>query len=81
MVLEKLKSTEKLVKMIEAENVIVFETDRKTTKKEIKEEVEKLFKVNVDAVRTHTRKNKKIAYIKLNPKYPAIDVATKLGVM
>jgi hypothetical protein len=26
-------------------------------------------------------KNKKIAYVKLNSEYPAVDVATKLGMM
>ena len=81
MVLEKIKSTEKLVKMIETENVIVFETTRSARKEEIKKEIETLFKVKVAKVRTHIRKNKKLAYIKLKTEYPAIDVATKLGVM
>lgn len=81
MVLQKMKSTEKIVRMIEAENLIVFETDRSVKKEEIKKEIESLFGVKVAKVRTHNRKNKKLAYIKLKPEFQAIDVATKLGVM
>jgi large subunit ribosomal protein L23 len=76
-----MKSTEKIVRMIEAENLIVFETDRSVKKEEIKKEIESLFGVKVAKVRTHNRKNKKLAYIKLKPEFQAIDVATKLGVM
>ena len=80
-VLEKVKSTEKIVRQIEAENVLVFVVDRAVAKPEIKAEVESLFGVKVVKVRTHTLKNKKIAYVKLNAEYPAVDVATKLGMM
>ena len=80
-ILEKIKSTEKVVRQIEAENVLVFVVDRAVTKGEIKEEVETLFDVRVSKVRTHTMKNKKLAYVKLNADYPAVDVATKLGMM
>ena len=81
MILQKVKSTEKIVRMMESENVLVFETDRKVRKAEIKKEVEEVFDVKVEKVRTHNRKNKKIAYVKLNSEFPAIDVATKLGLM
>jgi len=37
--------------------------------------------VKVAKVRTHTLKNKKVAYVKLKSDYPAVDVATKLGLM
>ncbi len=80
-ILEKLKSTEKIVRQIEAENVLVFVVDRAVGKLEIKNEVEKLFSVKVVKVRTHTLKNKKVAYVKLKSEYPAVDVATKLGMM
>ena len=69
------------MRMIEAENLLVFETDRKFTKKEIRDEIENLLNVKVDKIRTHIRKNKKIAYVKLKPEFQAIDVATKLGLM
>ncbi len=81
MILQKVKSTEKIVRMMEAENVLVFETDRGVKKKEIKDEVENVFDVKVEKVRTHIRKNKKFAYVKLNSEFPAIDIATKLGLM
>ncbi len=80
-VLEKVKATEKVVRMIESENLIAFETDRKTTKAEIAKEVEELFDVKVAEVRTMTRRNKKIAYVRLNKDYVAADVAAKLGIL
>ena len=43
-------------------------------------EIESLFNVKVDGVRTYTHKNKNV-YAKLNKDFPAIDVATKLGIM
>ncbi len=80
-ILEKVKSTEKIVRQIEAENVLVFVVDRAVTKADVRKEVEDLFEVKVAKVRTHTLKNKKLAYVKLNSEYPAVDVATKLGIM
>ena len=80
-ILEKVKSTEKIVRQIEVDNVLVFVVDRAITKKDVRVEVEDLFDVKVTKVRTHTLKNKKLAYVKLNSEYPAVDVATKLGMM
>jgi ribosomal protein L23 len=74
-------ATEKAVMKIEAENVLTFVTGLKSTKPEIKKEIEDLFKVKVERVSTQRRNNQKMAYIKLNKKYLAIDVATKLGLM
>jgi large subunit ribosomal protein L23 len=73
--------TEKAVMMIELDNVLTFSTDMQITKEDIKKEVEELFEVEVAKVRTMNKKNKKYAYVKLKTKYPAIDVATKLGLM
>ena len=81
MILNKIKSTEKIVRMIEAENILVFETSMKTTKTEIKNEFEKVFNVKVESVNTYIRKNKKYAYIRLKPQFRAVDIATKLGLM
>ena len=80
-ILEKVKSTEKIVRQIEVDNVLVFEVDRAINKADVKKEVEELFGVKVAKVRTHTLKNKKVAYVKLKSDYPAVDVATKLGLM
>ncbi|MBU3923933.1 MAG: 50S ribosomal protein L23 [Nanoarchaeota archaeon] len=80
-ILEKIKSTEKIVRQIELDNALVFVVDRAVSKPEIRAEVEDLFGVKVVKVRTHTMKNKKLAFVKLNSEYPAVDVATKLGMM
>ena len=80
-ILEKVKSTEKIVRQIEADNVLVFVVDRAINKPEIKKEVEELLDVKVAKVRTHILKNKKYAYVKLNVEFPAVDIATKLGLM
>ena len=74
-------TTEKAVMLIERENTLVFEVNRKMTKTEIKKEIEKIFNVKVEKVNTLVRNNKKYAYIKLNKNNPAIDVATKLGMI
>jgi len=73
--------TEKAVMMIEAQNVLTFQTDKKKTKEEIKEEIEEMFEVKVEKIRTLIRNNKKYAYVKLKKEFPAIDLATKLGLM
>ena len=77
----KLITTEKAVRLVELNNMLVAEVDKRKSKTEIKKEFEELFKVKVDSINTQIRANKKIAYIKLNAKNPAIDVATKLGMI
>jgi len=74
-------TSEKAVKMLDMENVLLFEVERKSRKPFIKKEVEQSFGVKVDKVRTLIRNNKKFAYVKLNKSNLAIDVATKLGMI
>ena len=74
-------TSEKAVRLIDAENTLLFETERKNKKEHIKKEIEKSFNIKVDKVRTFQRGNKKYVYAKLNKKYLAIDVATKLGMI
>jgi len=74
-------TTEKAVKMIDIDNILLFEVERKNRKPEIKKEIESAFSVKVDSIRTHIVKNKKLVYVKLDRKNPAIDVATKLGMI
>ncbi|MBI5803798.1 50S ribosomal protein L23 [Candidatus Pacearchaeota archaeon] len=74
-------NSEKAVKMIDIDNTLFFETDRKQRKEEIKKEIEKTFNVKVEKIRTLIRMNKKYAYVKLKKENPAIDVATKLGMI
>ena len=74
-------TTEKAVMLIESQNVLTFQVEKNVSKGEIKKEIEDLFGVKVEKIRTLIRKNKKNVYVKLDKKNPAIDVATKLGLM
>jgi ribosomal protein L23 len=74
-------TTEKAVRLIELNNVLVFEVDKRKSKPEIKKDIEEMFKVKIDSIKSLIRKNKKTVYVKLNAKNPAIDVATKLGLI
>ncbi|MBI2043635.1 50S ribosomal protein L23 [Candidatus Pacearchaeota archaeon] len=74
-------TTEKAVMIIEKENTMMFETEKENPRDEIKKEIENLFEVKVENVRTLVRGNKKRVYVKLKKEFPAIDVATKLGLM
>jgi large subunit ribosomal protein L23 len=73
--------TEKAVMLIESQNSLTFKTDKKDGKEDIKKQVEELFDVKVQNVRTLIRGNKKYAYVKLKKDFLAIDVATKLGII
>ena len=73
--------TEKAVMMIETNNTLSFKVDKAMTKTELKKEVEELFGVKVDQINTQIRNNQKNAYVKLKKEFPAIDVATKLGII
>jgi large subunit ribosomal protein L23 len=74
-------TSEKAVKLIDMENTLLFEIDMRETKDVIAKEVNKIFNVKVVKVRTLNRGNKKLAYVKLAKENPAIDVATKLGMI
>ena len=77
----KLVMSEKAVRLIELNNTLVFKTDMRKSKDEIKKEIENMFNVKIDNVNSLIRKNEKYVYAKLNAKNPAIDVATKLGMI
>jgi len=77
----KLITTEKAVRLIELNNTLVIESDKRDSKEKIKKDFEDMFKVKVESVNTFIRKNKKYAYVKLNKDNPAIDIATKLGMI
>ncbi|MBS3155415.1 50S ribosomal protein L23 [Candidatus Woesearchaeota archaeon] len=75
-------TTEKAVKLIESENKLLFVVELKSTKAQIKQDVEKLFKVKVASINTLiTSDGEKRAYVKLAPETPAMDVITQLGLM
>ncbi len=73
--------TEKAVMLIESQNVLTFKTDKRKTKEEIKKEFEEMFEVKIQNIRTLIKSNKKYAYLKLKQEFPAIDIATKLGII
>lgn len=73
--------TEKAVRLIEAENKLVFIVAQDATKAEIKRAVEMLFEVKVNDVKTEiTSGGYKRAYVKLAPGFAADEIAAKLGV-
>lgn len=75
-------TTEKAVRLMESQNKLVFIASFDASKQEIKEAVEKIFKVKIVKVNTLiTPKGVKKAYIRLSPETPALDVATQLGLI
>lgn len=75
-------STEKSIRLMEAENKLIFVVNKQATKKEIKKAIEEMFKVEVDDVGTFVNaEGEKRAYVKFSSKNPAIDIATKMGLM
>ncbi len=74
--------TEKAVNMIETENKICFVVNKKAEKKDVKNAVEALYNVKVDSVKTlNDMKGRKKAIVKINKKFKADELATKLGVL
>ncbi len=74
--------SEKSIRLMEAQNTLMFAVDKKATKHSIKKEIESAFKVKVTAVNTSiSPEGKKRAYVRLSKENPAIDVATQLGMM
>ena len=75
-------STEKSIRLMESENKLIFVVNRKATKKDIKQAIEEMFKVEIDKVNVLINVDgEKRAYIKFSQKNPAIDIATKMGLM
>jgi len=75
-------STEKAIRIMESENKLIFVVDKRAKKQEIKEALEKMFKIKVVKINTYnSTKGDKRAYVRLSPETPAIDIATQLGLM
>lgn len=75
-------ATEKGIRSIEADNTIIFVVESKATKKDIKDAVEKAFSAKVTGVNMFNGPDgNKRAYVKFSAQTPAIDIATKLGIM
>lgn len=75
-------STEKSVRMMEAENKLAFDVALKANKPQIKSALEEMFNVKIVSVNTAILSNgKKRAYVKFGEGTLAIDIATQLGLM
>jgi len=75
-------ATEKSISLIDKENIIVYITDMRASKPEIRKEFESTFNVKVADIRVvNTATNKKKAYIKIAKGFKASDVATKLKIV
>jgi len=75
-------SSEKAVRLMESDNKLTFIVDRRSNKTEIKKALEELFKVKVEKISSLIMPSgKKKVYVKLSPETPAIDLATKLGLI
>ena len=73
--------TEKVVRLMETENKLLFRVNIKATKSDIKKAIEEMFKVKVEKINTLIGREGKKAYIRLTKDFNAVDIATKLGLM
>jgi large subunit ribosomal protein L23 len=75
-------ATEKAVRLMESENKLLFKVGKKSTKKEIKQELEKEYKIKIISINTLiTKRGTKKAYVKLSKETAAIDIATQMGLL
>lgn len=74
--------TEKSVDLISTQNRLIFIVNKKATKQQIKQAVEKLYNVKVKTINTLVdRQNRKKAFVTLAKGFDAQDVANKLGIL
>ncbi len=74
--------SEKSIQGIERDNRLVFVVDKRASKPEIKNEIEKLYNVKITKINTVIdRKGKKKAFVTLSEKTPATELATKLNMI
>ena len=74
--------SEKSIQGVERDNRVVFVVDKRASKPEIKNEIEKLYNVKVIKINTIIdRKGRKKAYITLSKETPATELATKLNMI
>merc|ERR1712110_76736 len=75
-------TTESAMKKIEDNNTLVFITNLKANKHQIKSPVKKLYDIKVCKVNTLIRPDgQKKAYVRLASDYDALDVASKIGII
>lgn len=75
-------STEKSLRLMEAENKLIFVVDSRANKQDIKKAVEEVFTTKVSKVNTvRSMDGTKRAFVKFAPDVSAIDIATNMGLM
>lgn len=72
---------EKAVNLREKNNTLLFAVDIKATKKQIKEELEKDYKMKIIKINTVIIQGMKKVYAKLMPEYSAVDIASRFGTL
>ena len=74
--------TESASLMVEKDNKLIFIVNPKAGKADVKRAVEELYDVKVVKVTVQlTPQGEKKAFVKLDPKFKASDVAIKLGIL
>ena len=74
--------TEKALRLAEKENKITVIVERTATKKQIADEIRRLYGVEVEKVNTLiTPQGEKKAYVKLAKGYSAMELLSKLGLL
>jgi Ribosomal protein L23 len=74
--------TEKALRSAERENKITVIVDRAATKKQIADEIQRLYNVKVEKVNTLiSPRGEKKAYVKLSKEHSAMDLLSRLGVL
>jgi large subunit ribosomal protein L23 len=74
--------TEKALRLAERENKITVIVDRAATKKQITDEIQRLYNVKVEKVNTLiSPRGEKKAYVKLSKEHSAMDLLSRLGVL
>jgi large subunit ribosomal protein L23 len=82
MILKYPLSTEKTIRLMESQNTLLFVVERAASKEQIRKEIESRFGAKVETVNTSIGPDgEKKAYVKFAIETPAIDIATKLGLM
>jgi large subunit ribosomal protein L23 len=74
--------TEKALRLAERENKITVIVGRAATKKQIADEIQRLYNVKVEKVNTLiSPRGEKKAYVKLSKEHSAMDLLSRLGVL
>lgn len=75
-------SGEKSTRLMQMENKLSFIVSKGSNKILIKKEVESLLKAKVESINIINRMDsRKVAIVKLKPEFPAMDIATQLGLI